>query len=61
MKIVLENNIQKLVPTEKQYLMSREDLDKPIEERYLFEFAYLPKIATIQECEHIYMETDNGE
>lgn len=61
MKIILENDIQKLIPTEKQFLMSKEDLEKPVEERYLFEFAYLPKTATLKESEEIYMEIDDGE
>lgn len=58
MKIILENNIKKLIPTEKQYLLSKEDLDKPEEERYYFEFAYLPPSATIEECEEKYVEAD---
>lgn len=61
MKIILENNIQKLIPTEKQFLMSKEDLEKPVEERYMFEFAYLPKTATLEECEQIYTEINDGE
>lgn len=60
MKIVLENDIKKLIPTEKQYLLNREDLDK-IEERYYFEFAYLPPTATIEECEEKYVEVDKDE
>lgn len=61
MKIIIENDIQKLIPTEKQFLMSKEDLDKPVEERYLFKFAYLPKTTTLEECKQIYTETDDGE
>lgn len=61
MKIIIENDIQKLITTEKQFLMSKEDSEKPVEEKYLFEFAYLPKTATLEECEQLYMEVDDGE
>ena len=56
MEIVLENNIKKLIPTKKEYLISKEDLDKPVDERYYFPFAYLPPTATIEECEGLYIE-----
>lgn len=58
MKIVLENSIKKLIPTEKQYLLAKEDLEKPEEEKYYFEFAYLPPTTTIEECEEKYIEAD---
>ena len=58
MEIVLENNIKKLIPTEKEYLISKEDLEKPEEERYYFTFAYLPPTATIEECDNTYLEMD---
>ena len=61
MEIILENNIKKLIPTEKEYLISKEDLEKPIEERYYFTFAYLPPTATIEECESLYEEVDAPE
>lgn len=59
MEIILENNIKKLIPTEKEYLISKEDLEKPEEEWYYFKFAYLPPTATIEECEELYMEVEN--
>lgn len=58
MKIVTESGIKKLVPTEKKYLISKEDLEKPIEERYYFEFAYLPKDMTVTKCKELYEEID---
>lgn len=58
MEIVLENDIKKLIPTEKEYLISKEDLAKPEEERYYFKFAYLPPSATLEECEDLYEEVD---
>lgn len=61
MEIILENNIKKLIPTEKEYLLSKEDLEKPIEERYYFKFAYLPPTAAIEECEELYVEVDTEE
>lgn len=61
MQIILENNIKKLVPTEKQYLLAKEDLEKPEEEKYYFEFAYLPPTATIAECEEKYVEAEPKE
>lgn len=58
MKIVTEDGVKKLVPTEKKYLISKEELEKPIEERYYFEFAYLPKNMTIAKCKELYEEID---
>ena len=43
---------------EKKYLISKEDLDKPVEERYYFEFAYLPKNMTVTKCKELYEEID---
>lgn len=61
MKIILENDIKKLIPTEKQYLLAKEDLEKPEEEKYYFEFAYLPATVTIEECEAKYVEAEPKE
>lgn len=61
MEVILENKIKKLVPTEKQFLITKEDLEKPVEERYLFEFAYLPNSMTLEKCEEIYLEINDGE
>lgn len=59
MKIILENGIQKLIPSiEENWLLSKEDLEKEIEERYYFKFAYLPPSVTIEECEEKYIETE---
>ena len=58
MKIVTENEIKKLIPSEKKYLISKEDLEKPIEQRYYFEFAYLPDSMTLTKCKAIYEEID---
>ena len=56
--VELENNIKKLIPTEKEFLIAKEDLEKPEEERYYFTFAYLPQSATLEECESLYEEID---
>jgi len=59
MKIILENGIQKLIPSiEENWLLNKEDLEKEIEERYYFKFAYLPPNVTIEECEEKYIETE---
>lgn len=58
MKIILENNIKVLLPTEKKFLLDREDLEKPEEERYYFEKAYLPPSTTLEMCEERYIEID---
>lgn len=60
MKIILENDIKKLIPTEKQYLLAKEDLEKLEEEKYYFEFAYLPPTVTIKECKEKYTEVDKS-
>ena len=58
MEIILENNIKKLIPTEKEYLLAKEDIGKEKEERYYFKFAYIPNTVTIEDCEEIYMEVE---
>lgn len=59
MKIILENGIQKLIPSiEENWLLDKKDLEKEIQERYYFKFAYLPAIITIEECEGKYIETE---
>lgn len=62
MKIILENGIQKLIPSiEENWLLNKEDLEKPIENRYYFKFAYLPATVTIEECEEKYVEVEKEE
>lgn len=58
MEIVLEDNIKKLIPTEKEYLLDKGDIEKSEDEKYYFTFAYLPPTATIEECEKLYIEVD---
>ena len=59
MKIILENGIQKLIPSiEENWLLNKNDLEKPEEERYYFKFALLPPTVTIEECEEIYIEIE---
>lgn len=59
MKIVLENNIQKLIPSiEENWLLDKEELEKPEEFRYYFKEAYLPPTMTLEDCEEKYIETD---
>lgn len=62
MQIVLENNIKKLIPTdEDKWLLDKADLEKALEERYYFKFAYLPPQTTLEECEGKYIETNKEE
>lgn len=57
MKIIVENGLQKLIPSdENKKLISKEDLAKPEEERYYFEFAYIPVNVTLAKCEELYEE-----
>ena len=59
MRIILENGIQKLIPSvESNWLLDKKDLDKPEDERYYFKFAYLPPTVTIEECEDNYVEVE---
>ena len=59
MKIILENGIQKLIPSvEDNWLLNKEDLEKQEDMRYYFKFAYLPLNITIEECEEKYIETE---
>lgn len=57
MKILIENGLQKLVPSEEnKKLIAKADLEKPEEERYYFEFAYIPFNMTLAGCEALYVE-----
>ena len=57
MEIILENEIKKLIPTnEENYLISKEDIDKPEEERYYFKFAYLPPATDMDTVKSLYKE-----
>lgn len=59
MQIIIENEIKKLIPTDAdKWLLNREDLEKPVEDKYYFKFAYLPPTATIEECEEKYIELE---
>ena len=59
MQIILENGIKKLIPTdENKSLLDKADLEKPVEERYYFKFAYLPSTVTLEQCEEKYIETE---
>ncbi|MBO7696266.1 MAG: hypothetical protein J6T10_26820 [Methanobrevibacter sp.] len=59
MEIVLENGVQKLIPSiEENWLLNRDDLDKAEEDKYYFKFAYLPPTVTIVECEDKYIEVE---
>ena len=61
MKIILENNIKKLVSEEGFNLLAKEDLEKPEDERYYFKFAYLPSSTTLEDCEASYIEINDSE
>ena len=61
MEIIIEGSLKKLVPTEKQYLLAKTDIDKEEKERNYFTFAYIPDSVTIEDCEYIYMEVDKGD
>ena len=39
MEIIIEGNLKKLIPTEKQYLLAKTDIDKEEKERNYFTFA----------------------
>lgn len=57
MEIIIENEIKKLIPTnEENYLISKEDIDKPEEERYYFKFAYLPPTMDIDTANNLFEE-----
>ena len=59
MRIILENNIQKLIPTiEENWLLDKADLEKEEEKRYYFKFAYIPSTMTIADCEEKYIEIE---
>ncbi len=61
MKIILENNIKKLISEDGFSLLDKEDLEKPKEERYYFKFAYLPQSRTLEDCEASYIEINDSE
>lgn len=62
MKIVIENNIKTLVPSdENKWLIAKTDLELPEEERYYFKVAYLPNFVTLEECEQTYTELERAE
>lgn len=56
MHIEIENNIKVLVPDTGMCLVDREDFEKPEDERYYFNVAYLPPSATLEELELKYAE-----
>ena len=59
MKIEIKSGLKKLSPTStEKYLVKKEELEKPLEERYYFKEAYLPPDRTIEDCEKIYEETE---
>lgn len=62
MRIEIENGIKKLVPTNNDlWLIKKDDLEKPVEERYYFKFAFLPESVTLDDCINIYVETEKEE
>ena len=59
MKLEKINGMNKLIPSDnKKFLIKKEELDKPVEERYYFQVAYLPLDKTIKYCEDLYEEVE---
>jgi len=59
MQIVLEEGLTKLIPSDStKYLVRKDELELPVEERYYFQVAYIPATMTLEQCEEIYIETE---
>lgn len=59
MRIIKENNVNKLIADEGYLLINKADLEKPEEDRYYFKFAYIPDGITLEDCQNIYKEIED--